>query len=238
MTTQKFLEFARLMLKCLVECNAVCGRDEALTMIRELENEIAYAAAKKNGNVNEKQRTTAMKQFIAVNQHNDTFQAGFPMTADTLPGAMLDYIGKYGYIQGAALIITDPVIGISEPDKNQPTPGVFKSALDSFMKLNYTQVEDFDPASVDVHIASVKARYKAEGRRYTKTSSFDKAERALRFELQNGGLYGLDAEILKQIITVLGGAGIKFYLPDRPIDGAKIESQRGVAYLLPIRMTD
>lgn len=234
MTAQKSLEFARLMLQCLVEANAVDGKQEAENMIRDLENEIQWSAAKKNGKITEKQRTKAMEKFIAPNKDRmPDLCAAFPMTEQDLPASLYGHTGKSGFVTGYAIIVTDPIIGATQPDGKyrDKNPPIFADVLYRFMELPHHAVENFDPASVSVHIAAKKAEAKAMGYRYKSMDG-----RTMLFTLENGDAYGLDPDYLMELVTMLGGEDIQLSLPEKPTEAAKIESPRGIAFLLPVRV--
>lgn len=239
MTTQKTLDFATAILRCMEADNKSDACLATAELIRQLKEEIAFDAAKKSGKTGEKQRTAAAKKFLSyISSRLDDMRCAFTMREEDLPFSLSDYIGKHGLINGAAVIVTEPIIGLPEPANAESNPKMFNSALSQFQNLNMENPVPFDPASVSLHISNAKAEAKAPGwktcpKEY-RTMKF-KEYLTMKFTLQNGKAYGLNAELLSSLITMLGGKDIEISFPsEEPNKPCKLQSPLGVAYLLPV----
>lgn len=233
MTSQKTLDFATAILRCMEADNKADACLAAAELIRQLKEEIAFDAAKKSGKTGEKQRTAAAKKFLSyISSRLDDMRCAFTMREEDLPFALSDLAGKHGLINGAAVIVTEPIIGLSEPANAESNPKMFNSALSQFQNLNMEKPVQFDPASVSLHIANAKAEAHTRGYK-----TCPKEYLTMKFTLQNGKAYGLNAELLSSLITMLGGKDIEISFPsEEPNKPCKLESPMGVAYLLPVRV--
>lgn len=233
MTSQKTLDFATAILRCMEDDNKTDACLAAAELIRQLKEEIAFDAAKKSGKTGEKQRTAAAKKFLSyISSRFDHMRYAFTMREEDLPFALSDYIGKHGLINEAAVIVTEPIIGLPEPANAESNPRMFNSALSQFQNLNMENPVPFDPASVSLHISNAKAEAKARGYK-----TCPKEYLTMKFTLQNGKAYGLNAELLSSLITMLGGKDIQISFPsEEPNKPCKLQSPMGVAYLLPVRV--